>query len=338
MVVYVHDKTNLTKVKDLPLDLSVVKSSGILNNSALKSRIHLNNKRKHQPSGKRIRGNIKLLFLRKRSAPTTASTQSPTSSPAVVSFPSSKFYSLPESNSQTQQDFQTSVVANKKPLVTNTASLQMISEVTESYSNDNDFAEKTVLSKNDQQSIEAKLMDMHHDFSFVKSSRLLDNSALKDRINLSKKRKHRPPGERKDENTKEKFLIKHVCQPSASKSHQTRPSSHASVFSFSAFYNIPCSKSKDFQTHEDSQTTVLGKEKTLVRNAAALSTILEVPESSSNDNDKAQLRDVPYDFSLVKVFLPLFYKVIRAARRLCSEVSNQFSQKKKTLTTRKKKR
>ncbi|KAI5617484.1 hypothetical protein C0J50_23036 [Silurus asotus] len=118
MVVYVHDKTDLTKVKDLPLDLSVV-----------------------------------------------------------------------------------------KPLVTNTASLQMISEVTESYSNDHDFAEKTVLSKNDQLSIEAKLMDVHHDLSYVQTS---------------------------------------------------------------------------------------------VRNAAALSTILKVPECSSNDNDKPQLRDVPYDFSLVK--------------------------------------
>ncbi|KAK3554054.1 hypothetical protein QTP70_019167 [Hemibagrus guttatus] len=57
VVTYVYDKNDLKK--DTPLDLSVVKPSGVLDNSALKSRIQLSKKRKHRPPGKRKKGNYK---------------------------------------------------------------------------------------------------------------------------------------------------------------------------------------------------------------------------------------------------------------------------------------
>ncbi|KAI4881226.1 hypothetical protein NFI96_033464 [Prochilodus magdalenae] len=48
-----EDPLHMSKAKDLPLDLSAVKSLGMLDNSALKSRIHLSKKRKHRPPKKR---------------------------------------------------------------------------------------------------------------------------------------------------------------------------------------------------------------------------------------------------------------------------------------------
>ncbi|XP_036430268.1 uncharacterized protein DDB_G0284459 [Colossoma macropomum] len=48
-----EEPLNKSKAKDLPLDVSAVKSLGVLDNSALKSRIHLNKKRMHRPPKKR---------------------------------------------------------------------------------------------------------------------------------------------------------------------------------------------------------------------------------------------------------------------------------------------
>ncbi|KAL7889674.1 hypothetical protein AOLI_G00019320 [Acnodon oligacanthus] len=48
-----EEPLNMSKAKDLPLDVSAVKSLGILDNSALKSRIHLSKKRMHRPPKKR---------------------------------------------------------------------------------------------------------------------------------------------------------------------------------------------------------------------------------------------------------------------------------------------
>ncbi|XP_026790767.2 uncharacterized protein si:dkey-9i23.6 [Pangasianodon hypophthalmus] len=241
VVMYLHDENDLTKVKNMPLDLSVVKSSGVLDNSALKSRIQLSKKRKHQPTEKRKKGKTQMDFLHQRSA-STESFQSPPSSHTSV-FASSKFYILPCSkfkDSQTHEDSQISVLGNEKALVRNAAVLQRISEVPEAYSNDNDIAEVSVLYKNKQLSY--KMRDMPLDFSVVKSSGVLDNSALKDRIQLSKKRKHRPPGKRKNE------------------SFQSDHSSHPSIFTSSAFHNLLRSCDSN-----DSQTSVPEKQKTKER-------------------------------------------------------------------------
>ncbi|MCJ8730302.1 hypothetical protein PDJAM_G00182910 [Pangasius djambal] len=222
----------------MPLDLSVVESSGVLNNSALKSRIQLSKKRKHQPPGKRKKGKTQMDFLRQHSA-STESFQSPPSSHTSV-FASSKFYILPcseSSDSQTHEDSQISVLGNEKGLVRNAAVLQRISEVPQAYSNDNDIAEVSVLYRNKQ--LSNKSGDMPLDFSVVKSSGVLDNSTLKNRIQLSKKRKHRPPGKRKNE------------------SFQSRPSSPPSIFTSSAFHNLLRSYDS-----KDSQTSVPEKQKT----------------------------------------------------------------------------
>ncbi|KAF4090704.1 hypothetical protein AMELA_G00054040 [Ameiurus melas] len=253
MVVYMYDENDLTNVKDMPLDLSVVKSSGVLDNSALKSRIRLSKKRKHRPPGKTKKGNFIKGFFRQRSA-STESSDSPTSSHASV-FASSKFYTLPcaeSNNSQTHEDSHTAVLGNEKAQVRNAAVLQRISEMPESYDNDNDNAEVS-----DQLSNKAKLMDLPLDFSVVKSSGVLDNSALKNRIQLSKKRKHRPPGKRKSENAKTKFSTINIIRPrSASESIPSRPSLHPSVFTSSEFNHLP--RSYDAK---DSQTPVPGNEK-----------------------------------------------------------------------------
>ncbi|XP_017565673.1 uncharacterized protein si:dkey-9i23.6 isoform X2 [Pygocentrus nattereri] len=50
-----EEPLNKSKAKELPLDVSAVKSLGVLDNSALKSRIHLSKKRMHRPPKKRIK-------------------------------------------------------------------------------------------------------------------------------------------------------------------------------------------------------------------------------------------------------------------------------------------
>ncbi|XP_027001601.2 uncharacterized protein si:dkey-9i23.6 [Tachysurus fulvidraco] len=231
VVTYVYDKNSL--MKDRPLDLSVVKSSGVLDNSALKSRIQLSKKRKHRPPGKRKKESF----------------QSPPSLNASF-FGSSKFYTLPcseSSDSLTNEYSQIAVHGNEKVL------LQRISETAESNCNENDSAEGFVLYKNNQLSNKAKLMDAPLDFSAVKSLGVLDNSALKDRIQLNKKRKHRPPGKRKNENIKIKFPILNFIRQrnTTTESFQPCPSSYPSVFTSSALH-------KD---SSDSQTPIPGNEK-----------------------------------------------------------------------------
>ncbi|KAK2852391.1 hypothetical protein Q7C36_007592 [Tachysurus vachellii] len=211
VVTYVYDKNCL--MKDMPLDLSVVKSSGVLDNSALKSRIQLSKKRKHRPPGKR-----------------------------------KKEYS----DSLTNDYSQIAVRGNEKVL------LQRISETAEFNSNENDSAEGFVLYKNNQLSNKAKLMDEPLDFSAVRSLGVLDNSALKDRIQLSKKRKHRPPGKRKNENIKIKFPILNIIRQrnTTTESFQPCPSSYASVFTSSALHN----------DSSNSQSPIPGNEKPKTKN------------------------------------------------------------------------
>ncbi|XP_058237837.1 uncharacterized protein si:dkey-9i23.6 isoform X1 [Hemibagrus wyckioides] len=222
VVRYAYDKNDLKK--DTPLDLSVVKPSRVLDNSALKSRIQLSKKRKHRPPGKRKKGNKQM-----------ASPEPFQSSPSSHApfFASSKFYTLPCSESNTHEYSQTAAPGNGKAL------LQRISETPEFYSNDHDIKEVSMIYKNDQPSNKANLMEVPLDFSAVKSSGLLDNSALKNRIQLSKKRKHRPPGKRKNENTKTKFPFINLNRQrnTSAESFQPHPSSNPSVFTSTAFHN-----------------------------------------------------------------------------------------------------
>ncbi|XP_053357764.1 uncharacterized protein si:dkey-9i23.6 [Clarias gariepinus] len=203
--VYVNDKNNLTEVDDMPLDTSAVKTSGVLENSALNSQTQLSQKGNHQPPG-----NISIGFL--------------------------------------PQDSQTVLLNNKRVLESNATELQVTSEELKSYNSDND---NDKLYETDQLSNEATSTDVPLDFSVVESSGVLDNSALKNRIQLSKKRKHRPPGKKNNEIPKMKFSpMNFIRQRNApTESVQSHHSSEPFVSTSSAFYNPPMSHdSKDFQT------------------------------------------------------------------------------------------
>ncbi|KAF5900679.1 titin isoform X2, partial [Clarias magur] len=155
-----------------------------------------------------------------------------------------------------QQDSQTVVLNNKKMLERNATELQMTSEESKSYNNDND--NDKVPYESDHRSNQATLTDVPLDFSVVKSSGILDNSALKNRIQLSKKRKHRPPGKNNNEIPKMKFSpMNFIRQRNApTESVWSHHSSEPSVSSSSTFYNVPMS-----QDSNDSQTPVPGTKK-----------------------------------------------------------------------------
>ncbi|KAK1791899.1 hypothetical protein P4O66_013874 [Electrophorus voltai] len=96
-----NSKQNKRNSKDfLQLDLSVVKSRGVLDNSALKSRIYLSKKRKHRPPKLRRKGKAEAAqnfkTIDSLSDSTTSSPLEFTRTSAV--FASSIFYSLPHSS------------------------------------------------------------------------------------------------------------------------------------------------------------------------------------------------------------------------------------------------
>ncbi|XP_076829955.1 uncharacterized protein LOC143475960 [Brachyhypopomus gauderio] len=102
VLMFPNNITKKPKSKDFPpLDLSAVKSLGVLDSSALKSRILLSRKRKHRPPKLRKKGKSEVTqnFKTFMDCSYDHSTSSPTESPQASSmFPSSVFYSLPQSS------------------------------------------------------------------------------------------------------------------------------------------------------------------------------------------------------------------------------------------------
>ncbi|XP_062377374.1 uncharacterized protein si:dkey-9i23.6 isoform X3 [Sardina pilchardus] len=104
----------------------------------------------------------------------------------------------------------------------------------------------------------------------IKSQELLDNSMLKTRISLGKKRKHRPPGKKKKEKQSSTFysIPSSVLQPPqqllpSSHSHSPSPSSQTTVFASSVFYTHP--SLTDSQQSTSSQTLGSVAEKVIIR-------------------------------------------------------------------------
>ncbi|KAA0722123.1 hypothetical protein E1301_Tti009129 [Triplophysa tibetana] len=88
------------------------------------------------------------------------------------------------------------IFAIPKALLSNAAQKQRpgrISSETNNSKNVYECMDTFLIPKNDFLLMERRSLDVYLDFSAVKSLELLDNSALKSRIHLSKKRHHRPP-------------------------------------------------------------------------------------------------------------------------------------------------
>ncbi|XP_041958901.1 uncharacterized protein si:dkey-9i23.6 isoform X1 [Alosa sapidissima] len=92
------------------------------------------------------------------------------------------------------------------------------------------------------------------DFSVIRSQELLDNSMLKTRISLGKKRKHRPPGKKKKEKPSSTFynIPSSVLQPPQQLPSSHSPSPQPTVFPSSVFYTHP--SLTDSQESTSSQT------------------------------------------------------------------------------------
>ncbi|XP_059407596.1 uncharacterized protein LOC132141966 isoform X2 [Carassius carassius] len=91
------------------------------------------------------------------------------------------------------------IFAIPKALLTSNAIKQMAGIDCESNKSEDiyDFVDMYIIPRNDFPLMKRKASDAPLDFSAVKSIELLDNSALKSRIRLSKKRHHRPPKKNK---------------------------------------------------------------------------------------------------------------------------------------------
>ncbi|KAL6486872.1 hypothetical protein MHYP_G00034980 [Metynnis hypsauchen] len=145
---------------------------------------------------------------------------------------------------QRQDKPHSAIFAVPKALITNAAVKQRRSEVPqyEPSSEDDvyDFVEVYMLPKEEPLN-KSKAKDLQFDMSAVKSLGVLDNSALKSRIHLSKKRRHRPPKKRKKEKPEDTQFSKFYtsCTPVDLSHHlsaSTTSSSDKSAFASSVFY------------------------------------------------------------------------------------------------------
>ncbi|XP_066535122.1 uncharacterized protein si:dkey-9i23.6 [Hoplias malabaricus] len=93
-----HDIPSKTTGMDPPLDISAVKSLGLLDNSALKSRIHLSKKRKHRPPKKKTKGKSDVIDNSKFYT-SCSSTELPPQSSASSASSSTKSATTPTSSS-----------------------------------------------------------------------------------------------------------------------------------------------------------------------------------------------------------------------------------------------
>ncbi|KAL2097364.1 hypothetical protein ACEWY4_006571 [Coilia grayii] len=101
------------------------------------------------------------------------------------------------------------------------------------------------------------------DFSVIKTQELLDNSMLKSRISLGKKRKHRPPGKKKKERPYSTFynIPSAILQPQPQPSPPTLSSPEATVFTSSVFYSRPSLTDSQDYVSSQSLGSVAGKSK-----------------------------------------------------------------------------